>query len=127
MLAFNSGQAMVDPKTLNMEKGFSETIVNRIVEAVLKKRQYSGAYLTLLAEKHRSTPRKQIEVSRTLHAGSWVLLGYGHRLGSDDVAISNRNNKNRNEAEIGKRKRAHEKSKKFYDHFKRVLTESSPD
>jgi hypothetical protein len=79
----------------------------------------------LLAENCCSTARKRIEVSRNLHAGSWVL-GYGHHLGPEAVAISNRNNKNIKEAELRKIKRAHKKSKKFDDDVKRVLTESSP-
>jgi hypothetical protein len=58
ILAFNTGQAMVDPKSLIMEKGFSETIVNIIVDAVLKKRQEAGADLTFLAEKRHSTAQK---------------------------------------------------------------------
>jgi hypothetical protein len=34
MLAFNAEQAMVDPKVLSMEKGFSITIVHITMEAV---------------------------------------------------------------------------------------------
>jgi hypothetical protein len=32
ILAFNSGTALVDPVTLNMDEGFSETIVNTMVD-----------------------------------------------------------------------------------------------
>jgi hypothetical protein len=39
MLAFNDGQGILNPETSNMEKGFSETIVNIMVEAALRKRQ----------------------------------------------------------------------------------------
>jgi hypothetical protein len=42
MLAFNDGQALFDPSTLNMMEGFSKTIVNRMIEAVLKKREEEG-------------------------------------------------------------------------------------
>jgi hypothetical protein len=61
--------------------------------------------------------------SNRLHAGSWVL-GYGHHRGDEAVEISNKNNKGRKEAEARKRKRANEKTKKFDDNVKRVLTES---
>jgi hypothetical protein len=59
-------------------------------------------------------------------AGSWVL-GYSHHIGPEAVVISNRNNKNRKEDDLGKRKRAHKKSKKFEDDVKQVLAESSPN
>jgi hypothetical protein len=63
---------------------------------------------------------------KTLHVGSW-MLGYGHHCGPEAVEISNRDNKNRKEAELGKRKRAHEKSKKFDKEVNRVRTESPPE
>jgi hypothetical protein len=47
MLAFNSGCALVDPASLNMQECFPETILNRMVNAALQKRQESGAHLTL--------------------------------------------------------------------------------
>jgi hypothetical protein len=53
----------------------------------------------LLSERHRATSRKRIANSKTLHAGSWVL-GYGHHLGDEAVEISNKNNKERKEAEV---------------------------
>jgi hypothetical protein len=58
MLAFNYGCALVDPASLNIQEGFSETIVNRMVNAALQKRQESGADLTLLAKKCRATAHK---------------------------------------------------------------------
>jgi hypothetical protein len=126
IFAFNYGTALVDPATLNMEEEFSETIVNRMVDTALKKRQEAGADLTLLATKRQTTARKRITNNKTLHAGSWVL-GYGHHLGPEAVEISNRNNKNRKEAELGKGKRAQEKNNKFDEEVKRVRTESPPE
>jgi hypothetical protein len=37
ILAFNSGTALVDPATLNMKEGFSQTIVNIMVDTSLKR------------------------------------------------------------------------------------------
>jgi hypothetical protein len=45
----------------------------------------------------------------------------------DQKLFSNRNSKMRKEEELGKHKREHEKSKKFDDEVKRVLTESQPE
>jgi hypothetical protein len=126
MLAFNYGCALVDPASLNMQERFSETIVNRMVNAALQKRQEAGADLTLLAEKRRATALKRITDIKTLHDGAWVL-GYDHHLGPEAVEISKRNSKLRKDEELGKRKRVHEKTKKFDDDVKRVLNESSPE
>jgi hypothetical protein len=77
MLVFNARQAMVDSKILNMEKGFSETIVNIMVEAALKiykkQEQIPPCFLRSI------TPRTGNE-SR--------LVGlYTPALGSSDMAI----------------------------------------
>jgi hypothetical protein len=74
-------------------------------------------------------PRPVNELLTARHftlALGWVL-GYGHHFGPEAVEISNRNNKNRKEAELGKRKRAHKKSNKFEEEVKRVRTESPPE
>jgi hypothetical protein len=126
MLAFNAGRAIVDPTTLDTEEGFSETISDIMVDAVLKKRQEAGADLTLLAEKHHATARKRITNSKTLNTGFWVL-GYVHHLGTEAVEISNRKNKNEKVAELGKLKQANENSKQFDDEVKRVCTELPPE
>jgi hypothetical protein len=55
MLAFNTGQALVEHATLNKREGFSKTIVNQMVEAVLKKIEEEGTDLTLLSERRRAT------------------------------------------------------------------------
>jgi hypothetical protein len=126
MLAFNAGQALVDPAKLNMMDGFKKTIVNQMVDDVLKKREEEKTDLIFLVERRRATARKRITDSKTIHAGSWVL-GHGHHLGDEAVEISNKNNKERKDAAVRKWKRANEKTKKFDDYAKRVLTESSPE
>jgi hypothetical protein len=56
MLAFNNGQALVDPATLNMREEFSKMIVNRMVDAVLKKREEEVTYITLLSKRCYAVP-----------------------------------------------------------------------
>jgi hypothetical protein len=126
MFAFNNRRDLVDPVTQNMEELFSETSVNGMVDASLKKIKEAGAEIILLAEKRHTTARFRISDSKTFHAGSWDL-GYGHHLGPEAVEISNKKNKNRKEDELEKRNRAHEKSKKIDDEVKRVCTKSPPE
>jgi hypothetical protein len=64
ILAFNYGTALVDPATLNMEEGFSETIFNRMVDTALKKIQEAGADLTLLAAELQATACKRIVLAK---------------------------------------------------------------